>query len=209
MNIDELKELLTRRASHRKHQGDSIPEDDIKSIVEAARHAPSAHNTQPWRVLALTQKDLIVQLAQTAVTEYEKTLPQDAPPELRNFSFYAGHFREAPAALVILTKKSTFPFENPEYRKLYGLEPPEYTGFDLDSLGAGAFTQNILLAATALGYATCWVAAPCIYAQERIEEILKIRAPWKAVSIISLSRPVKERKGAPKKELSEILEFVP
>jgi len=39
------------RWSPRAFTGESIPDDALRTIFEAARWAPSSHNSQPWRIL--------------------------------------------------------------------------------------------------------------------------------------------------------------
>lgn len=43
--------IFTRRWSPRAFDGSVIPDDDLHTIFEAARWAPSAFNAQPWRFL--------------------------------------------------------------------------------------------------------------------------------------------------------------
>jgi len=55
MSITEL--LLTRR-SIRKYRQEQISQDNLHSILEAGRYAPSASNGQPWRFIVLTDQDI-------------------------------------------------------------------------------------------------------------------------------------------------------
>jgi nitroreductase len=43
--------LFTDRWSPRAMSGEEIPEEDLMTILEAARWAPSSNNNQPWRIL--------------------------------------------------------------------------------------------------------------------------------------------------------------
>ena len=209
MKMQDLLELLAGRASHRKYLSDPIPTDDILTMAEAARHAPSGHNLQPWKLLAVIDKALIADIADASTREYKALvarLPEDVRERQGRFEFFVGHFREAPLVFAVLSKKSEI--DSDGYERLYGVRFPRPKCFDLDCLGVGAFIQNLLLAAEALGYGTCWVAAPVMYAQEKVEQLLSVREPWHVVSLVSVTKPVRERKGAPKKDLGEILTIV-
>jgi nitroreductase len=46
-----INELLAKRWSPRAFANKDILQEDLNSIVEAARWAPSSHNLQPWRFL--------------------------------------------------------------------------------------------------------------------------------------------------------------
>ena len=63
MNYSEFQSLAGSRASHRKFLADDIPGEDIKKIIDIARLAPSGHNNQPWKFIALKKTELIKKLA--------------------------------------------------------------------------------------------------------------------------------------------------
>jgi nitroreductase len=47
----EIEPLFLERWSPRAFDGSSVPEEDLLTMFEAARWAPSAFNSQPWRFL--------------------------------------------------------------------------------------------------------------------------------------------------------------
>ncbi len=51
-----VKEALESRRSIRKFKPDPVPQDMVNALLEAARLAPSASNTQPWRFMVVTDK---------------------------------------------------------------------------------------------------------------------------------------------------------
>lgn len=54
----ELKDVIKGRRSIRKYQkGVEIPDEHIKSILEAAMMAPSAKNIRPWEFVVLKSED--------------------------------------------------------------------------------------------------------------------------------------------------------
>ncbi len=52
-----IHELLARRWSPYGFDPRPVPTDDLRSVFEAARWAPSAFNEQPWRYLVATRDD--------------------------------------------------------------------------------------------------------------------------------------------------------
>lgn len=62
--MDLLKAIKTRR-SIRRYKPTKVPDDLINSIIDAARHAPSANNTQPWEFVIVKNKRVKKQLAET------------------------------------------------------------------------------------------------------------------------------------------------
>lgn len=78
-------ETIRKRRSIRKYKrGAIIPDDDIKTILEAAMFAPSACNTRPWEFIVLKSE----QAKQTAV----KIHP------------YAKHLNDASIGIIVCAK---------------------------------------------------------------------------------------------------------
>lgn len=59
----KVTEALTRRKSTRAFLSKAVEVEKIKRILNAARHAPSGANTQPWQV-AVVMGDKKLQLEQ-------------------------------------------------------------------------------------------------------------------------------------------------
>jgi nitroreductase len=58
----EAFEAIQKRRSVREYTGEPIPRADLEKIVDAARLAPSGHNTQPWDFIVVTEKRKIDKL---------------------------------------------------------------------------------------------------------------------------------------------------
>jgi len=52
-----VNSLFLNRWSPRSYETTSMPEQDIHTIIEAARWAPSANNIQPWRFIYCSRED--------------------------------------------------------------------------------------------------------------------------------------------------------
>ena len=52
-----VESLFLNRWSPRAYDGNAMPEADLRSMLEAARWAPSAYNVQPWRFLYSLRDD--------------------------------------------------------------------------------------------------------------------------------------------------------
>lgn len=77
-----LSEAIRNRRSIRKYKGNSeMPDEHIKSILEAAMMAPSALNTRPWEFVVLKSKE-----------SKEKALKVHP---------YAKHLREAEIGIIV------------------------------------------------------------------------------------------------------------
>ena len=58
MEYEGLLELMMKRRSVYGYKPDSLPDEFIDKIIEAARWAPSGANSQPWEFVVIKDKDL-------------------------------------------------------------------------------------------------------------------------------------------------------
>ena len=52
-------EAIRKRRSIRAYTGDTIPREDLETIVDAGRLAASGSNRQPWDFLVVTDRKMI------------------------------------------------------------------------------------------------------------------------------------------------------
>jgi nitroreductase len=207
----ELIEVIKKRRSIRKFKSDKIPKKDIYDIIQAASLAPSAHNKQMWRFIAISNQEVLKGMEKAIVGEIEEL---NNWPELKEIGLkvkglraYSTFFVKAPLVFAILVE----PYHSmvDEVLKLDGLKKeqadllPSYV--EIQSVAAAV--ENLLLAATEKGYGTCWMCGPLI-AVSALEEILKIEKPWKLMALIPLGLPDQELKTKLVKDIEEILEFM-
>ncbi|MFQ6133352.1 MAG: nitroreductase family protein [Armatimonadota bacterium] len=63
MPLDTVDTIMQRR-SIRKYKREPIPEEDLRTILEAGRQAPSAGNRQPWEFIVVRDEQRRKDLAQ-------------------------------------------------------------------------------------------------------------------------------------------------
>lgn len=80
--MDVLEAIRSKRAV-RQFRAEPLPEDAMRAILNAGRRAQSAKNTQPWRFIAVTQRETLEALSKMGQ--------------------YAGHLAGAALAVVIVT----------------------------------------------------------------------------------------------------------
>lgn len=61
--MNQTMEMILSRRSIRKFQDRPIPEEDIRQIVDAALHAPSAMGRQTWKFTVVMNREKIRELA--------------------------------------------------------------------------------------------------------------------------------------------------
>ena len=78
--MDAMDAILSRR-SIRKYTAQSVPDEVIKELLEAAMSAPSAGNEQPWHFVVIDDRGML--------------------DEIRTFHPYSAMLREAPVAILV------------------------------------------------------------------------------------------------------------
>lgn len=59
-----MLEIIKNRRSIRKFKPAPVTDEQIKILLEAAMFSPSACNSRPWRFIAITNRDLLDELAE-------------------------------------------------------------------------------------------------------------------------------------------------
>jgi len=70
-----LKTLIRNRFSVRNFKNVPVKRDDLRTILDAARMAPSTVNFQPWRFLVIQSKDGLEKIYKIYNREWIKTAP--------------------------------------------------------------------------------------------------------------------------------------
>lgn len=89
--ISSFVDLARERRSVRQYRADPVPEELLLELVEAARWAPSAVNTQPWEFIIITDPQV------------RKAVGDNA----RYFGLGWPHIHQAPALIVVCARRAT------------------------------------------------------------------------------------------------------
>jgi len=203
----ELKAAIEARTSIRVYSSEPVNMDDLKEMVRLAGLAPSVNNYQPWRYIAITNRDLLNQMADIVASKIDE-IPASkslaASNVKKQVKWFSTFFKDAPALLVLVTR----PYET-VLESAVELTHDEINVMrnypDIQS--AGASIQNILLAAVDLGYGACWMSG-AMFARADIETLLKIKAPEKALAFVVIGRPGSAQKPKAKPNLAESMEII-
>ena len=207
----ELIEAIKKRRSIRKFKSDKIPKKDIYDIVQVACLAPSAHNKQMWRFIAISNKDMLIGMKKAIMNEIEEisNWPElkEAGVRAKGMRAYSTLFVKAPLVFAVLVK----PYHSmvDEILKLEGLKKrqSELLSSHVEIQSVAAAVENLLLAATEKGYGTCWMCGPLI-AAPALDKILKIEKPWNLMALVPMGIPSQELKPKIVKKTEEVLEFI-
>lgn len=207
-------DFIYKRHSVRKFENQAVPVEDIKKIIEAATYAPSGKNVQNWYFVAITNKDKIEEIAKIVERKNAK-LARLVENEAMKKQFtkllkFVTFFRNAPALVLVYANDSYEPT---------GLDILKEIGASDDEIqdllrshpaiqNIGAAIENFMLAATDMGYGSCYMTGPN-YAAKEIANFLGFKKEGYILSaLLPLGIPSGQIKSPPRKPLEEILSII-
>jgi nitroreductase len=157
VDYEDFMEVVKNRRSHWHFRPDPVPDDMVGKVIDAARYAPSAFNSQPWEFVVIRDAALRAEIVRVMA----ENLP-GPPPQLPSVSGVLVAkgpakdplgFRTAPVLILVLGDTRVRPFGPPYVR-------------DADDRWQSIFTTSLAaayehmhLAAASLGLASRWVSA--------------------------------------------------
>jgi len=182
-----VAEAIQQRHSIRSFRRVPVPEEMILQMLEAARLAPSASNSQPWRFVVVTEaaeKKRLRQLCFNQVFIEEASVIFVACADLSSFSreTYRKRRQEAVDAGALPASSLNDP------RYLSRIESPVEPDLAMFITSATANTyiavEHLVLMATALGLGSCWVGA--ISDREAVKTLLGIPRETLLVALVAV-----------------------
>jgi len=162
--VGELLAVMhAQRACRRFDPDGKVLDADLERVLQAAVHAPSAENTQPWAFVVVRNGPTRAQLADWWTETWnagggdfvrqsldDKVLVADL-----EYGFNRGGFAAAPVVVVVCADTDRVP-------EIYA-PPSIYPA-----------VQNLLLAAADLGYASCLTTGLTTFGVDRVREKLQL-----------------------------------
>lgn len=172
----EFYEVINRRRSIRQFEKREIPKEALERILSAGLKAPSSNHQRRWELVTLTDKTVIMELAEL-IRRVPCRIQEPKTPQQEMFKIAYPRQRSMveEAACVIL----------PFFKQKYPLSEDK-NGYGLMDYGATwALVENMLLAATAEGLGSV-VHIPVRKEPEAIKELLNIPDGWYLPTLVIL-----------------------
>jgi nitroreductase len=161
-----FKELINKRQSVRRYKSTPVEKEKIQKIVEAVHVAPSACNSQPWKLIIVDKPELKNEVAKAT---FSKTV---------SFNKFA---LEAPVIAVLVIEKAKL------IAQIGGsIKNQEYPQYDI-----GIAAEHFCLQAADLGLGTCMIGW---FNEKKIQQLLNIPEKRKVGLVITLGYPPKDYK---------------
>ncbi len=202
---EALLDIMRARMTNRAFVADAVvPDEHYEMIIEAARHAPSGANAQPWHYIVIKDAAMKQRLGERFVEE------QRARARLK-MKFptpsYEG-MKTAPGLILVgvdFRYTRAFPVLNDgsELDRMYQRNAERIL---LQSVAASVMSAH--LAAAALGYAVWWVTAIGQDAiQREFKPLLGVPDDIAIIDVMCFGPPLKASYKRWKRELGEILSW--
>jgi len=201
---NHFMEVVRSRMTNRAFADFEVPREHFGMILEAARHAPSGANCQPWHYIVVTDPATKQIIGQTFVDEQQHRARLHMGFPTPNYN----GVKTAPGLIVIVADFRyirAFPVLNDgsELDRLYQQNAERIL---LQSVAAS--TMSAHLAAAALGYAVWWITA---IGQEDIQRKLKpllgVPEELAIIDVMCFGPPLKPSYKRWKKSLEQIMNW--
>lgn len=184
-------DFIYNRKSIRQFQKQGVPRTDILAMIQAATYAPSPKHQQNWHFVVLQNREKIQELARIVYDSHKEIgrlakNEQDFKRHMSVINYYTS-FKYAPVVILVygceykMIEYKIMQENNASQEILNMLMSPQSA-----AQAIGAAVENFLLAASELGYGTCYMTGPT-HAKIKIEAAIDFAKPgYELMSMISL-----------------------
>jgi nitroreductase len=201
---EALMDVVRTRMTNRAFAPHDVPREHFEMILEAARHAPSGANAQPWHFIVVTDPAVKQTIGQCFVDEQQHRAKLRMGFPTPNYN----GVKTAPGLIVIVSDFRfirAFPVlndgsdEDRRYRQ-------NAERILLQSVAASTMCAH--LAAAALGYAVWWITAIGQEdIQRKIRPLLGVPGELAVIDVMCFGPPAKPSYKRWKKTLAQIVSW--
>lgn len=202
VSAPEIPPVLTARRTVRFYKDTPVPPHLVRIVLEAATHAPSAHNTQPTRFVVVDSLALKRRLAERMAVRWRRDMEQLGTPEAAiqvELRFSLKRFGQAPVLILVgYTMEEMDVYPDRARRAAEQVMAVQ---------SAAAAVQNLLLAAAANGLGACWCCAP-LFCAGIVRRTLRLPRAFAPQALLTLGYPAHTPPVPPRKSLDSIVTFL-
>lgn len=175
--------FLEARRSIRAFRPEPVDADLLDGLVTAACLAPAPHHSRPWRWVVVDTPEARAALATGMGDRWRADLARDGLEPARIDALVdASHRRIEAAPAVVLGCLTDDGLDH------YPDEARQRAEWGMALLALGAAVENLMLAATDRGLASCWVAAP-IFCPAEAGAALGLDDGWLPHAMVLVGHP--------------------
>ena len=177
----DFLELVKSRFSARDYVDKPVEREKIETCLEAARLAPSACNSQPWKFIVIDDPDKKNQICD----------------DIFSGAYKMNQFvKKAPVLVVVVSLKGSFMTKVGNF-----LRDTRYYLIDI-----GIAAEHFCLQAAELGLGTCWIGW---FNEKALKKTLDIPKKTRIDVVLSLGYPEGDSSEKKRKDMGDMVEFNP
>ena len=196
---NEILKTISMRRSIRMFTDQSVSDEDIKAILEAANQAPSAHNQQSWRFIILegSAKSSLVNLVGSKAADFQR-------PSSVLLRMAARSIASAPVVIAVVNTGKMIRHGTELFQVNKETAQDFFRVMEIQS--SAAAVENLLLAAASLGLSTVWLGILILIKDDVLHLLNEPKGEFMAV--IPVGYAAKEILGPHKKPLEMIVKHL-
>lgn len=210
----EELEFIYKRKSIREFENQPVKKEDLIQMLQAATFAPSPKHQQNWHFVVVNNKELVDKMAEAVTKSHTQiaslTKSEEARKKYMNLLPYYINFQKAGCTVVVyandyyMVEEKILRESNVDEQYIEELKRPQSC-----AQGIGAAVENFMLAASAMGYGTCYMTGPTT-AKKELEELIGFQKPgYELMAMIAVGVPKEKTAPQPKrKPLEEVVTFI-
>ncbi len=168
----EFYDVIKERVSVKKYKNDEVEKDKLFKMINSTMRAPSWRNKSSYKLIIVKDEVLKGRISEAILNSGNEA---------------ANAVIEAPIVVVFIA--------NPE-------ESGEVDNKELYLVDASIAMEHFVLAATAEGYGSCWVAA---LDEDRVKEALKIPNNFRVIALTPIGKSDEQVKHNDKKDINDFV----
>lgn len=190
---------IANRHSVRLFTEQAVAEADVKTILEAANQAPSAHNEQSWRFVILRgeKKAELVNLISNRAADFPK-------PSSTLLRMASRSIASAPLVIAVANTGELILRGTDLFKVDKELGCDFFRIMEIQS--SAAAVENLLLAAASLGISTVWLGVLVLIKDDVLQLLGEPKGEFMAV--IPVGYAAKESAGPQKRPLEMIVKYL-
>jgi len=190
---DLLTVMHAQRACRRFDPDAAVPDADVEQILQAAVHAPSAENTQPWVFVVVRDPNTRLLLAEWWTETWNagggdfirQSLDDKALIADLEYGFNRGGFAAAPVVIAVCA----------DTERVAEIYAPS---------SIYPAVQNLLLAAADLGYGSCLTTGLTTFGVDRVREQLALPDTLLPMAAVYLGTPARQLSAPRRRPASSV-----
>ncbi|MDX9702356.1 MAG: nitroreductase family protein [Candidatus Auribacterota bacterium] len=198
MMNDTLNTIISRR-SVRMFTDKQVCDEDLRLILDAANHAPSAHNQQSWRFIVLreTSKNELAKFVNSKANDF----PRPSSTLLRMAS------RSIVSAPVVIAVANTGKLIS-HGTELFKVDRDQAYDFFrvMEIQSSAAAVENLLIASASLGLSSVWLGVLVLIKNEVLQFLQEPEGEFMAV--IPVGYAAQQNFGPKKQPLDAIVKYM-